>query len=82
MSFLKKLFNRQETNNVQETNSATPPSAEDLEKAKKIFFDHSCDHSAMRYEGSFDNIKSIMLVKNKKAHGEASILRSGSFSYP
>ena len=45
MSFLRKLFNRQETKN------ATPPSAEDLEKAKQIFFDNLCNYSMMAHEG-------------------------------
>ena len=45
MTFLKNIFKKQEVANFP------PPSAEDLEKAKKIFFDNSCNHSVIGHEG-------------------------------
>ena len=67
MSFLRKLFNRQETKNPQETNNAIQPSAEDLEKAKKIFFEYSCDYSFMRYEGVFDEYQQYHVSKEQES---------------
>ena len=45
MSFLKNLFRGRETENFP------PPSAEDLQKAKKILFDNFCNYSIMGHEG-------------------------------
>ena len=44
MNFIRKIFGTQE----EETTAS--PSAEGLEKAKKLFFEHSCSHEYMARE--------------------------------
>lgn len=60
MTFLKNLFKRQETENFPS------PSAEDLERAKKIYFDNSCNYSVIGHEGYLDEYQKYHVSKEQE----------------
>jgi len=58
MGFLKNIFNKQKT--------ISPPSVEDLEEAKKIFFDNSCSYFFMGHEGWLNTYKNYHISEEQE----------------
>jgi hypothetical protein len=60
MSFLKNLFQRPKT---ESTSSLSP---EDLEAAKKLFFDNCCSHYMMMHDGYSDEFKKYHISQKQE----------------